>query len=97
MIFKVIIVFLLIGLIISLASGLVFLFKDVGTSRRTMHSLGVRVALAVALVTTILVGFMTGNLGVGAPWDARKFSPPQAAQEGTATPPNSENTEAPAG
>ena len=93
MIFKVIIVFLLIGLIISLASGLVFLFKDVGTSRRTMHSLGVRVGLAVALVTTILVGFMTGNLGVGAPWDARKFSPPQAAQEGTVTQPNRENKE----
>ena len=82
MIFKVIIVFLLIGLIISLASGLVFLFKDVGAaeSRRTMHSLGVRVTLAVALVTTILIGFLTGNLGVGAPWDARKFDQTSAMQ-----------------
>ena len=73
MVHKVIISFLLVGLVISLVSGLVFLFKDVGSTRRTLNSLGVRVALAAAIVGTIFHGFYTGNLGVGAPWDARKF------------------------
>lgn len=82
MIFKIIIIFLLIGLTISLASGLVFLFKDVGAagSRRTLHSLGVRVTLAAALLITVALGFYTGNLGIGAPWDARKFAQPAQQQ-----------------
>ncbi|MGB5323962.1 MAG: DUF2909 domain-containing protein [Pseudomonadales bacterium] len=74
MLIKTIILILLLGLIISLASGLVFLFKDVGTTRRTLHSLGVRITLAAMLLATIVYGFMSGQLGVGAPWDARKFS-----------------------
>ncbi|MBT8140496.1 MAG: DUF2909 domain-containing protein [Gammaproteobacteria bacterium] len=74
MLIKAIILILLLGLIISLASGLVFLFKDLGTTRRTMHSLGVRITLAAALMATIVYGFWSGQLGVGAPWDARKYS-----------------------
>lgn len=86
MLIKTIIVLLLLGLIISLASGLVFLFKDVEVagSRRTLHSLGVRITLAAALMATIVVGFATGQLGVGAPWDARKYSdaaPPGGAAD----------------
>ncbi|MDA8694074.1 MAG: DUF2909 domain-containing protein [Pseudomonadales bacterium] len=77
MLIKVIIVILLIGLVISLASGLVFLFKDVGSTRRTLNSLGIRIALAVALMGTTVYGFFSGQLGVGAPWDARKFDAPQ--------------------
>lgn len=73
MILKIIIVGLLIGLAISLGSGLVFLFKDIGTTRRTLHSLGVRIALALTLMATILYGFFTGQLEIGAPWDARKW------------------------
>ena len=85
---KIIICILLVGLFISLASGLVFLFKDVGTTRRTMHSLGVRVTLAVALVGTMVHGFLTGKLGVGAPWDARKYQQDsvQAPTEDIASP-----------
>ena len=77
MLLKFIIVILLLGLIISLGSGLVFLFKDVGSTRRTLNSLGVRVALATALMATTVYGFYSGQLEVGAPWDARKYASPQ--------------------
>ncbi len=70
-----IIVILLIGLLISLGSGFVFLFKDIGTNKkRTLHSLGVRITLAALLMGTIVYGFFSGQLGVGAPWDERKLS-----------------------
>ena len=78
MLLKTIIVILLIGLVISLASGLAFLFKDVGSTRRTLHSLGVRITLAAALMATTAYGFFSGQLEVGAPWDERKFSNLQA-------------------
>ena len=74
MLLKFIIVILLIGLIISLGSGLVFLFKDVGSTRRTLNSLGVRIALATALMATTVYGFYSGQLEVGAPWDAAGLS-----------------------
>ena len=74
MLLKTIIVILLIAIIISLGRSLVFLFKDTGSSKRTMHSLGIRVTLAAALVATIVYGFFTGQLEIGAPWDSRKFS-----------------------
>jgi len=76
MLLKAIIILLLIAIIISLVSSLVFLFKDTGSSNRTLHSLGVRVTLAVALITAIVVGFLSGELKIGAPWDGRKFSQP---------------------
>ncbi len=69
---KVIIVVLLIGVIISLFSGLVFLFKDTerSDSKRTLYALGVRITLASALLITIFYGFYTGELRIGtnAPW-----------------------------
>lgn len=69
---KVIIVILLIGVIASLLSGLVFLFKDSEKpqSRRLLHALGVRITLAAALVGTIFYGLYTGQLrmGTNAPW-----------------------------
>lgn len=69
---KVIIVILLIGVVASLMSGLVFLFKDSDKpeSRRTLHALGVRVVLAAALLGTIFYGLYTGQLRLGthAPW-----------------------------
>jgi len=69
---KFIIVVLLIGVVISLFSGLVFLFKDTDRtdSRRTWYALGVRITLATALLLTISYGFYTGELQMGsnAPW-----------------------------
>ena len=70
MLLKFIIVFLFIGIIVSLSSALVFLMKDVGNTRkRTLYALGVRIFLAVALVATITWGIYSGQLGSKAPWD----------------------------
>ena len=75
MILKTIIVVLLIGVIISLFSGLVFLFKDTdrNDSKRTLYALGTRVTLASLLLITIAYGFFTGELrmGLNAPWHDR--------------------------
>ncbi len=69
---KVLIVVLLLGVIISLFSGLVFLFRDTGRedSKRTLYALGVRITLAGALLLTLFYGFYTGELrfGTNAPW-----------------------------
>ena len=69
---KVIIVILLICVILSLMSGLVFLFKDTGKpdSRRLWHALGIRITFATLLLIAIGYGFYTGELrmGVNAPW-----------------------------
>lgn len=74
---KVIIVVLLIAVIISLFSGLVFLFKDTdrNDSKRTLYALGTRVTLAGLLLLTILYGFYTGELRIGtnAPWHDREY------------------------
>ena len=64
------IVMLLILLLISLGSGFAFLMKDQGRSRRTLHSLGIRVSLAAALLAVVAWGFHTGQLRSKAPWDA---------------------------
>ncbi len=80
---KIIIVILLVGVIASLLSGLVFLFRDSDRpeSRRTLHALGVRITLAAALLATIFYGFYTGQLSMGsnAPWhghqQAREAAP----------------------
>jgi hypothetical protein len=69
---KALIVILLIGVVVSLFSGLTFLFQDSGRtdSKRTWYALGVRVTLATALLVTISYGFYTGQLKIGsnAPW-----------------------------
>jgi len=69
---KVIIIVLLIGVVVSLFSGLVFLFQDTDRtdSKRTWYALGIRITFATALLLTILYGFYTGQLRIGsnAPW-----------------------------
>lgn len=74
---KVLIVFLLIGVLVSLFSGLVFLFKDTDRedSKRTWYALGVRVTLATALLLTVSYGFYTGELrmGANAPWHGATY------------------------
>ena len=72
---KVIIIVLFVGVVISLVSGLAFLFKDTERpeSRRTLHALGVRITLAAALMVSIGYGLYTGELrmGVHAPWHGK--------------------------
>ncbi|MBB5187907.1 MULTISPECIES: DUF2909 domain-containing protein [Zhongshania] len=68
---KVVIVVLFIGLVISLFSGLFFLIQDQGKTMRTWQSLSVRLVIAVLLMSFIVYGFYTGQLGSKAPWDQR--------------------------
>ena len=54
---------LILGLILlSLASGVVFLFKDDDNQNRVVTSLTVRVVLSVALIIVLLIGFFTGQI-----------------------------------
>lgn len=59
---KIIIAVLLIGVVISLFSGLFFLVKDDSKSKRVAHSLTVRVALAAIIVLVVLLALWTGEL-----------------------------------
>ena len=78
---KVIIVVLMLALFASLLSGFYFLMVDQGdkTKRRTFHSLGVRLGLAITLAALIIFGVASGQLGNRNPWDAGPR--PQATQE----------------
>lgn len=69
---KVLIVILMIMLLISLASGAYFLMVDQSEtkSRRLLHSLGVRLSIALALMGLIIYGVASGQLGHSNPWDA---------------------------
>ena len=68
---KTVIVLLMIALVASLASGLVFLMSDQGNpqKKRLFTSLGARLGIGVCLLLVILYGVMTGQLGHRNPWD----------------------------
>jgi hypothetical protein len=53
----VLIILVMIGIIISLASGLYFLVRDRGKTERTVRSLTIRVVLAVLLLVLLALGF----------------------------------------
>jgi hypothetical protein len=78
---KAAIVVLMLALVVSLGSGFYFLMLDQGDKekRRTFHSLGVRLSIAVALMALIIYSVATGQLGHLTPWDAG--TGPQATQE----------------
>lgn len=59
---KVIILVFLLLILTSLASGLTFLFKDMGKGNRLVTSLTVRVALSVTLFLLLIGGFLTGQI-----------------------------------
>ena len=82
---KFLIVVFMILLVVSLGSSLFFLMIDQGdkTKRRTLHSLGVRIVLAVGLMGLIIYGVATGQLGHQNPWDN---GPGRAAGEESPTP-----------
>ena len=60
MLFKLLVVAILLLILFSLFSGLIFLVKDNGTSTRTVKALTVRIALSVGLFALLLVGMGTG-------------------------------------
>ena len=59
-IFKIAIILLLVTILISLASGLIFLVRDKGKSDRTVKSLTLRIVLSIALFILLFIGFATG-------------------------------------
>ncbi len=68
---QMLILVILLLMVISLLRSLYLLFKDNGDpkSKRTYHSLVVRVTLATALLSTMIYGFYTGKLQSHAPWN----------------------------
>ena len=62
-------------IMISLGSGLYFLIVDQGKpeSKRTVYSLGFRVALAAILIMLVTIGLITGELGNSVPWEGSKL------------------------
>ena len=68
---KAAIIILMLALVASLGSGFYYLMMDQGdkTKRRTFHSLGARLTLALALMGLIVYGVATGQLGHRNPWD----------------------------
>lgn len=69
---KALIILFMVCLVASLGSGLYFLLVDQGDKgkRRTLHSLGVRLGLALGLAVVVIYGIATGQLGHRNPWDA---------------------------
>ena len=53
------IVVILLGIFVSLGSGLYFLVRDRGKTERMVVSLSIRVGLAVALLVVLALGFIT--------------------------------------
>lgn len=60
--FKTIAIILLLLILLSLLSGVVFLFKDAGNQKRMVTSLTIRVILSVLLILVLVVGYFTGNI-----------------------------------
>jgi formate hydrogenlyase subunit 3/multisubunit Na+/H+ antiporter MnhD subunit len=79
------IVLLMLALVASLASGFYYLMLDQGNKekRRTFHSLGVRVSIAITLMALIIYGVATGQLGHGNPWDGGPAPSGPAPREST--------------
>jgi hypothetical protein len=79
---KVIIGFIMVALLGSLASGMYFLMADQGNpeKKRLFTSLGVRLSLGVTLIIVIIFGVATGELGHRNPWDAGPSSSQKAAE-----------------
>jgi len=57
---KFIIILLLVFIIISLFSGLFFLVKDKGTTKRTVNALTIRIGLSVFAIVIIMVAAALG-------------------------------------
>ena len=77
--FKVVIIFVLLGFIVSLTSGFFFLMKDQETNKkRVFNSLSIRLALAVLLIALLTYGAVTGKLHSQAPWSLPMTQLPSA-------------------
>ncbi|ROR98977.1 DUF2909 family protein [Sinobacterium caligoides] len=68
MLIKPAIIIIFILLLISLFSGLFYLMKDKGSSKRTLNSLSVRVILAATLLVLVSYGLFSGQITPHQPW-----------------------------
>ena len=53
------IIVVMLGIFVSLGSGLYFLVRDSGKTDRTIISLSIRVALAILLLALLAIGFIS--------------------------------------
>jgi hypothetical protein len=58
--FKILVILLLAVILVTLASGLVYLVRDRGRSDRTVRSLTWRIGLSIALFILLLLGYAAG-------------------------------------
>jgi len=58
--YNIITLLLLVAIVISLFTGLIFMIKDKGKSRRTLNALILRIVLTVCLFALLIVGIMSG-------------------------------------
>lgn len=63
---KIVLAVLTLAMMVALATSFRHLWREDGG--KTLYWLWWRVGLAVALVITLVIGFMTGQLGMQAPW-----------------------------
>lgn len=60
--FNVLLLVVMLGILVSLGSALVFLVRDRGKSQRTVISLSIRVGLSVLLLALLAYGFASRYL-----------------------------------
>lgn len=62
---RIVVIVLLLAIVGSLASALVYLFKDDPDSRRTVRALTVRISLSVSLFILLLIAYALGLIQPG--------------------------------
>lgn len=60
MLIKTVIILMLVMIIVSLFSALSFLYKDKGTTERTVKALTLRISLSILLFALLMLGFYFG-------------------------------------
>jgi hypothetical protein len=69
--YKIVLVILIIAMLFSLGVSLKALFQEKGIAidrSKTLTWLTIRIVLAAAIGVVVFVGFVTGELTIGAPW-----------------------------
>jgi hypothetical protein len=59
---KILLVVLLGMVLLSLFSGLYFMYKDKGKSRRVVNALTIRIGLSMLIITIVIFGYFSGML-----------------------------------
>ena len=59
---KILAIIVLCLILLSLASGVFFLFRDSDNRNRVVTSLTIRVILSILLITILIIGYVTGQI-----------------------------------